>query len=281
MKLHVNSEIIEKLLTGKLTAEEEVSWYNHLTKEDCLVCDAFLESLDPEVEQALFKLVGKAESAQDMPAHDQKALLDQVSSKRRIKFRYVLVPAVGLAAMAAALLLVFIWADWMSSESPQNNQVEVIRHKGETKTAVFMDLMLGQVDHKKIRRLTEGQTIIAEGQVVFRLDTLAKGFLYLVRLGDENDIQVILPKDLAKPIEHSGGTYSPLIEGKPAGISLAKLSGRQSFVAFCAAKPISSSVELQKIVRDLIAKNKFDQLAEILSYNIISINVYSPEAEPR
>jgi hypothetical protein len=264
MMVHLNEKRLRALLDGRLSLREETRLARHLLDDECQACEEFLGGLDESVEKKLFEIWGRSARAGDLPAEARKRVLDAVSSVPRT----FLVPAAGFALVALLVLAIVLWFTVGEDET---------RVKGNVPDVVGVELSLGVVEAGKdgaveVRRIASGADVTPESQVVFRATTEGPCYLYLVRVGPDG-LEVLVPDHFDEPLRHTGGAYTPMAGGKPAGYALEGNAGVQHFVAVCSEKPLAALEDLQPLAERLWKAGEPDRAVDVVSYDVVTLRV--------
>jgi hypothetical protein len=227
--LHLSTELIEDLLQGRLSAEQETALAEHLA-EDCQLCEAALEALEAEREAELLSLLVRIHGAALGPA-ERQAVIEQASQSPWWRRPFIWAPA--LAAAVAGLLLLIFWSPSTELDGLDGGS----RVKGAESLLLPVTLSVGRVasareGQAEVERLRHEQRLEAQGGLVFSVTTQVWCWPYLVRRTGRQT-QVLIPTSFEQQTRYQPGRHSPQAAGRPLGMDAGGLRGEQRFVALC------------------------------------------------
>ncbi|HUU01669.1 MAG TPA: hypothetical protein VM425_09530 [Myxococcota bacterium] len=270
MNGHLNSELYERLLTGRLSVAEERRLFTHLG-QDCEECENFMAELDAEQLGMLMEILERTSDPEDLsPAAREQVLAGRPERFFGMSLR--LLPAAGIAMLAVigiGLALVHFAA---------SDEGETTRIKGADTLAgaPAIGLTVGRLraDVKNaagIERIASGGKVVSSERLVFRIDTTGPCYLYLA-CQTESSLEMLSPASGRAPIHHPGGAYSPETAGHPAAFSLKDHAGKLRFVALCAIKPLEIPQDVLRISAGSPGP------AGVVSFDVVTVTV-SKEVE--
>jgi hypothetical protein len=272
MKQHLNRELLERLLAGRLSVAEERELFSHLV-EDCEECENFMAALDDEQTGLLIEIIERANEAADLPP----AAREQVLAGRPGRFLGIplrLVPVAGIAMLAVigfSLALVHF-------SMPDGGETTRIKGTEEQVKAPAVELTLGRLrtdanNATNIERIASGVKVSQGERLAFRIDTSGPCYLYLACL-DSGAIEMLSPDSGRAPVHHPGGAYTPKFAGRAAAFSLKGHAGKLSFISACAVRPLQRPEDILRRAAKSLGP------AEMVSFDVVDLTVTEEADEP-